>query len=98
MLFNPFETVAILVVLATVLGHLNHRFVGLPHAIGLTVIGALASLAVVAVDAVLPGPSDDAERSLLQSVGFSDTLLNGMLSFLLFAGAPQGPPPRVRGD
>lgn len=85
--FNPFETAAILVVLATVLGYLNHRFIGLPHTIGLTVIGAFASLAVVAIDAVLPVRLDDAERSLLQSIDFSDTLLNGMLSFLLFAGA-----------
>jgi CPA1 family monovalent cation:H+ antiporter len=85
--FNPFETAAILVVLATVLGYLNHRFIGLPHTIGLTVIGAFASLAVVAIDAVLPVPLDDAERSLLQSIDFSETLLNGMLSFLLFAGA-----------
>ncbi|HZA67833.1 MAG TPA: sodium:proton antiporter [Geminicoccaceae bacterium] len=87
MTFSPVETAAVLIVLATVLGYLNYRFIGLPHTIGLTVMGALASLAVIAIDWVLPTPLDDAERSLLQSVDFSETLLNGMLSFLLFAGA-----------
>jgi CPA1 family monovalent cation:H+ antiporter len=87
LIFNPFETAAILIVLATLLGYLNYRFVGLPHTIGLTVMGALASLAVIAIDAVLPGQLEAAERSLLHSIDFSDTLLNGMLSFLLFAGA-----------
>jgi CPA1 family monovalent cation:H+ antiporter len=85
--FTPFETAAILIVLATLLGYVNYRFVGLQHTIGLTVMGAIASLAVVAADAALPLPLEAAEESLLESIDFSDTLLNGMLSFLLFAGA-----------
>ena len=87
MTFTPFETAAILIVLATLLGYVNYRFVGLQHTIGLTVMGAIASLAVVAADAALPLPIEAAEESLLESIDFSDTLLNGMLSFLLFAGA-----------
>ena len=35
----------------------------------------------------LPLSLAEAEQSLLHSIDFSDTLLNGMLSFLLFAGA-----------
>jgi CPA1 family monovalent cation:H+ antiporter len=85
--FSPFEAAAILIVLATLLGYLDYRFIGLPHTIGLTVMGALASLAVVATDTVLPLPLEAAEESLLRSIDFSDTLMNGMLSFLLFAGA-----------
>jgi CPA1 family monovalent cation:H+ antiporter len=85
--FSPFETAAILIVLATLLGYLNHRFIGLPHTIGLTVMGALASLAVVAADTISPLPLEATEQSLLRSIDFSDTLMNGMLSFLLFAGA-----------
>ena len=86
--FTPFEVAAILIVLATGLGYLNYRLIGLPHTIGLTVIGAFASLLVVGVDAVLPQlPLEEAERSFLASIDFSQTLLNGMLSFLLFAGA-----------
>jgi len=85
--FTPFETAAILIVLATLLGYVNYRFVGLQHTIGLTVMGAIASLAVVAADAALPLPLEAAEESLLESIDFSDTFLTGMLSFLLFAGA-----------
>ncbi len=87
MTFSPFETAAILIVMATLLGYLNYRYIGLPHTIGLTVMGALASLVVVAADTVLPLPLEPAERSLLTSIDFSDTLMNGLLSFLLFAGA-----------
>jgi Na+:H+ antiporter len=85
--FTPFEAAAVLIVLATLLGYLNYRFIGLPHTIGLTVMGAIASLVMVAAGAVLPLPLEAAEKSLLQSIDFSDTLMNGLLSFLLFAGA-----------
>ncbi len=87
MTFSPFEAAAILIVLATLLGYLNYRFIGLPHTIGLTVMGALASLVMVAADTVLPLPLEETEKSLLSSIDFSDTLMNGLLSFLLFAGA-----------
>jgi CPA1 family monovalent cation:H+ antiporter len=87
LIFSPFEAAAVLIVLATLLGYLNYRFIGLPHTIGLTVMGAIASLALVAIDRVTPLSLAEAEQSLLHSIDFSDTLLNGMLSFLLFAGA-----------
>ena len=44
---NPFDAAAVLIVLAAILGYVNCRFIGLPHTIGLTIIDALASLAVV---------------------------------------------------
>jgi CPA1 family monovalent cation:H+ antiporter len=85
--FSPFEAAAVLIVLATLLGYLNYRFIGLPHTIWLTVMGAIASLALETVDSFTPLSMMAAETSLLRSIDFSDTLLNGMLSFLLFAGA-----------
>jgi CPA1 family monovalent cation:H+ antiporter len=85
---NPFDAAAILVVLAAVLGYLNYRFVKLPQTIGLTVMGALASLGVVGLDALLPALGLGAEvRGFLVEVDFHAALLEGMLSFLLFAGA-----------
>ena len=86
--FTPFEAAAVLIVVAAVLGYLNYRYLRMPHTIGLTVMGALASLCVIGLDAL--GPSlglGDAVRALLLEVDFDDTLLEGMLSFLLFAGA-----------
>ena len=85
---SPFDAAAILIVLAAVLGYINFRFLKLPSSIGLTVMGALASLAVVALDRVLPGSSvghDVAE--FIAGIDFHPTLMDGMLSFLLFAGA-----------
>ncbi len=70
------------------LGYLNHRFTSLPSSVGLTVMGAVASLLVIGLDAVLPGSdlSRDVE-GFLTGIDFHTTLMDGMLSFLLFAGA-----------
>ena len=85
---NSFDAAAALVGLAAILGYLNFRFIGLPHTIGLTIIGALASLALIGVDALFPALGlGGSVRGFLAGVDFPDTLLQGMLSFLLFAGA-----------
>lgn len=85
---SAFELAAILVVASALLGWLNHHFIKLPHVIGLTVMGALAAITLTAVDAVVPGITlDDWVTETLQQLNFTETLLQGMLSFLLFAGA-----------
>lgn len=85
---SPFEAASILIVLTASLGWLNQRFLRLPSTVALTATGALASLAVIAADAVLPG--DRISRTVTQflaGIDFQRTLMEGMLSFLLFAGA-----------
>src|SRR5262245_37057051 len=85
---TPLDAAAILVTLAALLSWINHRFLKLPATVGLALIGATASLVVIGLDAMLPDVPLRAEaRALLASVDFRDTLMNGMLSFLLFAGA-----------
>ena len=85
---SAFELAAILVVASALLGWLNHHFIKLPHVIGLTVMGALAAIVLTAVDAIVPGITlDDWVTDTLQQLNFTETLLQGMLSFLLFAGA-----------
>jgi CPA1 family monovalent cation:H+ antiporter len=85
---TPIDAAAVLVVLAAVFGYANHRIFKLPHTIGLTVMGALASLAVVAADAFIPGFAPGrAVRAFLQGIDFHAALMEGMLAFLLFAGA-----------
>lgn len=82
------DAAAILVVLAAVLGYVNYRLIGLPHTIGLTIMGAGASLLVVAADVLVPGQGPGhAIRGFIAGIDFSTALLDGMLSFLLFAGA-----------
>jgi CPA1 family monovalent cation:H+ antiporter len=85
---TPFDAAAILIVLAAVLGYLNHRVLKLPASIGLTIMGAVASLLVVGIDRLLPG-SQVGEQvvGFIAGIDFHTTLMDGMLSFLLFAGA-----------
>ena len=85
---SPFDAAAILIVLAAVLGYLNHRLLRLASSVGLTVMGAVASLLVVGIDRLLPA-STLAEQvsAFISGIDFHATLMDGMLSFLLFAGA-----------
>jgi CPA1 family monovalent cation:H+ antiporter len=83
-----FDVAAILVVAAAVLGWANYHFLRLPTSIGLTVMGALASIGLLLANALLPGITlDDWVAGFLARMNFTQTLLQGMLSFLLFAGA-----------
>ena len=82
----PFQVLAALVTLAAVFSYLNYRFLRLPQTIGLMVVSLAASLLLIAAGEFFP-PVDDAARRLIDSINFTETLLHGMLGFLLFAGA-----------
>jgi CPA1 family monovalent cation:H+ antiporter len=79
----PLLTVAIA---AGILYGINRRLGGLPATIGVTVWALLASLALVTAGA-LGSPVHDFARRLVARVNFRETLLDGMLSLLLFASA-----------
>jgi CPA1 family monovalent cation:H+ antiporter len=81
-----FEIIATLLTVAALFSYLNHRFLRLPSTIGLMLIGLVFSLALIAVGNALPGVERTAVR-LLEEVDFSRTLMDGLLGFLLFAGA-----------
>ncbi|PXA97625.1 sodium:proton antiporter [Nostoc sp. 3335mG] len=87
-MLTPFDAAAILIVLAATLGYLNHRVLKLPSSIGLTVMGLVASLLVIGLDHLLPD-SNVGEQvvGFIAGIDFHTTLMDGMLSFLLFAGA-----------
>ncbi|WP_064735885.1 cation:proton antiporter [Azohydromonas australica] len=82
------DIAAICLVVTALLAYLNQRFVGLPTTIGVMAAALLLSVALIGVDLLgwLPGLRDF-EASLMASIDFSDVLLQGMLSLLLFAGA-----------
>ena len=83
-----FNLIALVVTLAALFGWVNHRWFRLPHTIGLVVIALGVSFAALLVDAIVPGLGlDDAVRATLTDIDFHDTLMTGMLGFLLFAGA-----------
>jgi len=81
-----FELTATLLTLVALFSYLNERYIRLPSAIGLILFALLMSLGLIALGKLGWGMEDQA-RSLLGSIDFSKTLLHGMLSFLLFAGA-----------
>ena len=89
-MLSIFDIAALLLVLSAIFGWVNRRFIGLPHVIGVLVMGLLFSLALVIYDWLLPTSTvlEDVTGTIRQ-IDFFDTLMNGMLGFLLFAGALQ---------
>ena len=81
-----FDILAILITLSALFSYLNYRYIRLPNTIGLMLIALLVSLALIALGSFGIDLKNDA-RQLLDSIDFNETLLHGMLSFLLFAGA-----------
>ncbi len=81
---------ALLLVLSALFGWINARFVRLPPTIALLLMALLASLGLMALDALIPSSHmrEDFTAAIAQ-IDFFDTLMKGMLAFLLFAGALQ---------
>ena len=83
-----FTISAILVGLSALFGYINHRLLHLPHTIGLVVIALAASLSIIGIDLVNPNLHIAQQvTGVLRQIDFNETLMHGMLSFLLFAGA-----------
>ncbi|MFZ2754565.1 MAG: sodium:proton antiporter [Lysobacteraceae bacterium] len=82
-----FEIAAVCLVMTALLAYVNHRFVGLPTTIGVMAVALLLSLGLIVLDRMGFGAMREYEETLLQSIDFSDLLMQGMLSVLLFAGA-----------
>jgi CPA1 family monovalent cation:H+ antiporter len=79
---------AVLVGLSALFGYINHRFLRLPHTIGLVVIALCASLSIIGFDLIEPSARIGQKvTGMLRQIDFNKTLMHGMLSFLLFAGA-----------
>jgi len=81
-----FNILAVLITHSAVFSYINYRFIKLPTTIGVMVISLLGSLGITVLGSLGFGLEKDALR-LLNSIDFDETLLHGMLSFLLFAGA-----------
>ncbi|WP_207160472.1 cation:proton antiporter [Rhodospirillum rubrum] len=83
-----FDLTATLLTLAALFGWLNRRFIGLPHTTALLLLGLGASLLLVAVERAYPGiPFYHLLRDGLQQINFTEVVMDGMLAFLIFAGA-----------
>lgn len=81
-----FQLSSALIVLCAIMAYINFRFLKLPTTIGLMVISLIFSLCLLVTGKFSPGITQIAE-SHLKNIDFSSLLLEGLLSFMLFAGA-----------
>ncbi|CAM3626616.1 sodium:proton antiporter [Psychrobacter glaciei] len=81
------EISAIFLSITALLTYVNHRFIGLPTTIGVMVISILLSIGAIFLGFLGFDQLIDYEVSLLEQLDFTEVLLDGMLSMLLFAAA-----------
>jgi CPA1 family monovalent cation:H+ antiporter len=83
-----FDVIAACLVITALFSWLNRRFLGAPATIGAMGMALGVSLVLGVLDSVGVGQGlRDYEETLLRGIDFSDVLMRGMLSLLLFAGA-----------
>jgi CPA1 family monovalent cation:H+ antiporter len=83
---NVFQLTALLITLAALFSYVNQRLFKLPATIGLMLISLLFSLALICAGRFGLELETKAGQ-IIASIDFNQTLMQGMLSFLLFAGA-----------
>jgi CPA1 family monovalent cation:H+ antiporter len=84
---NIVDIAAILITASALFSFINHRYIQLPTTIGLMLIALLVSLLLLAAGKLGLGQIQVHARAFLAGIDFNQALMEGMLSFLLFAGA-----------
>jgi monovalent cation:H+ antiporter, CPA1 family len=85
-IMTPFQIVAALVTLSAIGGYINYRYLKLPQTIGLMAFAFAVSVCAIVLNK--SGiPFFMGAGLFIEQIDFSEVLLHGMLSFLLFAGA-----------
>lgn len=81
-----FHLLSILIVISALFSYINFRYLKLPNAIGIMLVSLFFSFVVLVAGYFFPTIKEFAAAQL-NSIDFSELLLEGMLSFMLFAGA-----------
>jgi len=81
-----FHMISILIVLSAFFAYINFRLLKLPNSIGLMLVSLVFSLLILIAGNYFPS-FKNAVVGQMKSINFSELLLEGMLSFMLFAGA-----------
>jgi hypothetical protein len=83
-----FDLVAMLLTISAAFAFLNAKFVRLPTEVGVLVIGLVTSLLLIGVE-LLTAETEHARdfTAAVRQIDFQASLMNGMLAFMLFAGA-----------
>lgn len=83
---SGFEIVASLICLTAIASYINAKFIKLPTSIGVTLVSLIISLLII-TGGKFGFNIRDIAKDFIGSVSFDKTFLEGMLSYLLFAGA-----------
>ncbi len=84
---SVFTTAAILVTLAALFSYINYRFLKIPTTIGIMLISLVMSLGLIALHMLGWSNLEEQAERMVRGIDFHEALMEGMLSFLLFAGA-----------
>lgn len=80
------DVIAVIISLTAIFSFANHHTLRLPNTIGVMIIALMMSVLLIFAG-LLYQPINTHALRLLNSIDFNRTLMDGMLSFLLFAGA-----------
>ncbi len=81
-----FQIIALFLSLTAMFSYLNYRYFKLPATIGVMLMALLLSMGLIGIGNFAPSIHADA-RELVDRLDLDNTLMQGMLCFLLFAGA-----------
>ena len=84
---SVFTTAAILVTLAALFSYINYRFLKIPTTIGIMLISLVMSLGLIGLHMLGWSSLEEQAEQMVRGIDFHEALMEGMLSFLLFAGA-----------
>ncbi len=82
-----FELLSLLITITAVLSYANYRYLRLPTTIGLMLISLILSIGIGLASKLFGNQLQEQAVIILKNIDFNKTLLHGMLSFMLFAGA-----------
>lgn len=84
---TPYALASVILTLAVLIGYINHRYIKMQSTIAIMVGSLLLSFVFILIQYLGIADIADATKNLLIRTDFHSLLLNGMLSFLLFAGS-----------
>jgi len=84
---NILNTISILITLAALFSYVNYRYIKLPTSIGIMLVALIISACLIVAGKLGMESLFIHAEAILRGIDFHQTLMSGMLSFLLFAGA-----------
>jgi CPA1 family monovalent cation:H+ antiporter len=83
---NAQKVIGVLLSITALSSFINYKYIKLPKSIGVTLVTLVLTL-LVTVSGKIGWNLDELANNLLDGIGFNETFLHGMLSFLLFSGS-----------